>query len=43
MNKKYYIYKAGSKVKEKECSLEEALKRAEENRKLINLIDRLRK
>lgn len=43
MNKEYYIYKAGNKVKKIKCSYEEAIKRAEENKKLINLIDRLRK
>lgn len=43
MDKKYYIYKVTSRIKEKECSYEEAFQKAENNRKLINLIDKLRK
>lgn len=41
--KKYFIYEITDSVREKECSKVEAVKKANELRKLINMIDKIRK
>ena len=43
MNKKYFIYEISDYIKMKECSREEAVNKANQLRKLINMIDKIRK
>lgn len=43
MKKTYFIYEVTDSVREKECSRFEAVKKANELRKLINMIDKIRK